>query len=87
MTLILENYRILLKSLQKKQVWIKKIAQNQYRYAYYGDLRDELEYIYQNVNQRLTLKSVADKLFVSKSNLSSQFHLLMGMGFKNILIL
>ncbi|MFV8089662.1 helix-turn-helix transcriptional regulator [Staphylococcus aureus] len=53
-----------------------------YRYAYYGDLRDELEYIYQNVNQRLTLKSVADKLFVSKSNLSSQFHLLMGMGFK-----
>lgn len=60
----------------------KKIAQNQYRYAYYGDLRDELEYIYQNVNQRLTLKSVADKLFLSKSNLSSQFHLLMGMGFK-----
>lgn len=60
----------------------KKIAQNQYRYAYYGDLRDELEYIYQNVNQRLTLKSVADKLFLSKSNLSSQFYLLMGMGFK-----
>ncbi len=44
----------------------KKIAQNQYRYAYYGDLRDELEYIYQNVNQRLTLKSVADKLFCLK---------------------
>ena len=53
---------------------------------YYGDLRDELEYIYQNVNQRLTLKSVADKLFVSKSNLSNS-NLLMGMGFKNILIL
>ncbi|HAR5488140.1 TPA: helix-turn-helix transcriptional regulator [Staphylococcus aureus] len=72
----------IIKIIAKEASMDKKIAQNQYRYAYYGDLRDELEYIYQNVNQRLTLKSVADKLFVSKSNLSSQFHLLMGMGFK-----
>lgn len=46
----------IIKIIAKEASMDKKIAQNQYRYAYYGDLRDELEYIYQNVNQRLTLK-------------------------------
>lgn len=60
----------------------KETAQNQYNYAYYGDLKEELDYIYEHVHERLTLKEVANELFVSKSNLSSQFRLLMGMGFK-----
>ncbi|MBO1198843.1 helix-turn-helix transcriptional regulator [Staphylococcus simiae] len=60
----------------------KETAQNQYNYAYYGDLKEELDYIYEHVHERLTLQEVADELFVSKSNLSSQFRVMMGMGFK-----
>ena len=39
------------------------------------------------MSERLTLKDISNQLYVSKSNLSSQFHILMGMGFKNMLIL
>jgi hypothetical protein len=35
----------IIKIIAKEASMDKKIAQNQYRYAYYGDLRDELEYI------------------------------------------
>ena len=34
------------------------------------------------MSERLTLKDISNQLYVSKSNLSSQFHILMGMGFK-----
>ena len=47
-------------------------------------LKDELNYIYNHIEERLTLKRYFNKLYVSKSNLSTQFHLLLGMGFKNI---
>lgn len=60
----------------------KQIAQNQYNYDYYGDLKEELQYIYNHAYERLTLKDIANELFISKSNLSSQFRLSMGMGFK-----
>ena len=60
----------------------KKIAEDQYMYAFYGDLKDELDYIYNHISERLTLKDISNKLYISKSNLSSQFHLLLGMGFK-----
>lgn len=51
-------------------------------YDYYGELKDELNYIYNHIEERLTLKDISNKLYVSKSNLSTQFHLLLGMGFK-----
>ena len=35
-----------------------------------------------NIEQRLTLKDISTELFTSKSNISSQFHQLIGMGFK-----
>ena len=60
----------------------KKIAEDQYMYDYYGELKDELNYIYNHIEERLTLKDISNKLYVSKSNLSTQFHLLLGMGFK-----
>ena len=60
----------------------KKIAEDQYIYAFYGDLKDELDYIYNHMSERLTLRDISNQLYISKSNLSSQFHTLMGMGFK-----
>ena len=71
----------IIKIIAKEASMDKKIAQNQYRYAYYGDLRDELEYIYQNVNQRLTLKVSLINYLSQKSNLSSQFQFTYGHGF------
>ena len=61
---------------------LTKIAEDQYMYDYYGELKDELNYIYNHIEERLTLKDISNKLYVSKSNLSTQFHLLLGMGFK-----
>lgn len=60
----------------------KQIAENQYIYEFYGDLKEELDYIHNHMRERLTLKDISGQLYVSKSNLSSQFHTLMGMGFK-----
>ncbi|MBW4836426.1 helix-turn-helix transcriptional regulator [Staphylococcus capitis] len=60
----------------------KKIAEDQYIYAFYGDLKDELDYIYNHMSERLTLRDISNQLYISKSNLSSQFHTLIGMGFK-----
>lgn len=34
------------------------------------------------MSERLTLRDISNQLYISKSNLSSQFHTLMGMGFK-----
>ena len=77
----------IIKIIAKEASMDKKIAQNQYRYAYYGDLRDELEYIYQNVNQRLTLKvSLINYLFQSQICLRNSTYL-WAWVLKNILIL
>lgn len=60
----------------------KDIAVNQYNYTYYDDLKEELDYIDNHIETRLTLKDISTDLFISKSNISSQFHQLIGMGFK-----
>ena len=35
---------------------LTKIAEDQYMYDYYGELKDELNYIYNHIEERLTLK-------------------------------
>lgn len=85
-----EDYREVLDELTTKIVHIigteakvdKGIAIDQYNYTYYNDLKEELEYIDNHIEQRLTLKGISTELFTSKSNISSQFHQLIGMGFK-----
>nr|WP_083327803.1 AraC family transcriptional regulator [Staphylococcus sp. HMSC62A08] len=72
----------IVETLAKEASIDKKIAEDQYIYAFYGDLKEELDYIYNHMSERLTLKDISNQLYVSKSNLSSQFHILMGMGFK-----
>ncbi|MDI6429965.1 hypothetical protein PI501_09010 [Staphylococcus epidermidis] len=42
----------------------KKIAEDQYMYDYYGELKDELNYIYNHIEERLTLKDISNKLYV-----------------------
>ncbi|TBW82313.1 AraC family transcriptional regulator, partial [Staphylococcus epidermidis] len=49
----------------------KKIAEDQYIYAFYGDLKDELDFIYNLMSERLTLRDISNQLYISKSNLSS----------------
>lgn len=71
---ILANEAIIDKKLLKTNICMIIMAK----------LKDELNYIYNHIEERLTLKDISNKLYVSKSNLSTQFHLLLGMGFKNI---
>ena len=40
----------------------KKIAEDQYIYAFYGDLKDELDYIYNHMSERLTLRDISNQL-------------------------
>lgn len=65
---------------------IDKNSRRSIHLCLYGDLKDELDYIYNHMSERLTLRDISNQLYISKSNLSSQFHTLMGMGFKNTLI-
>lgn len=58
------------------------IANDQYNYAYYGELSEVLDYINENIEKKLTLKDVSSNLFTSKSNLSSQFTQLLNISFK-----
>ena len=58
------------------------IANDQYNYAYYGELSEVLDYINENIEKKLTLKDVSSNLFTSKSNLSSQFIQLLNISFK-----
>lgn len=60
----------------------KNIANNQYNFSYYGELSEVLEYINNNITEKLTLKDISSKLFTSKSNLSAQFNQLLNIGFK-----
>ena len=76
----------LLKHLRKRQVSIKN-SRRSIHICILWRLKEELDYIYNHMSERLTLKDISNQLYVSKSNLSSQFHILMGMGFKNMLIL
>ncbi len=74
-----EDYREVLDELTTKIVQIigteakvdKSIAIDQYNYTYYNDLKEELEYIDNHIEQRLTLKDISTELFTSKSNISS----------------
>lgn len=60
----------------------KNIANNQYNFSYYGELSEVLEYINENITEKLTLKGISSQLFTSKSNLSSQFNQMLNIGFK-----
>lgn len=42
------------------------IANDQYKYAYYGELSEVLDYINENIEKKLTLKDVSSNLFTSK---------------------
>ena len=55
---------------------------DRYKYAYYGELSEVLDYINENIEKKLTLKDVSSNLFTSKSNLSSQFTQLLNISFK-----
>ncbi|NWK84089.1 helix-turn-helix transcriptional regulator [Staphylococcus sp. GSSP0090] len=51
-------------------------------YSYYGITGEMLDYVNTHLHKRLTLKSIANKVFISQSNISSQFYNTLGMRFK-----
>ena len=51
---------------------LTKIAEDQYMYDYYGELKDELNYIYNHIEERLTLKDISiNYMFLSPTFLRS----------------
>ncbi|MDK7950549.1 helix-turn-helix domain-containing protein [Staphylococcus lugdunensis] len=57
-------------------------AENQYKFLFYGELSQILEYINKHSHEKLTLNALSQNLFTSKSNISAQFHQNLNMGFK-----
>lgn len=51
-------------------------------HAYFGITGEILDYVNRNLKQPLTLKSIADHIFISQSNISSQFYSKLDMNFK-----
>lgn len=51
-------------------------------YSFYGITGEMLDYVNTHLHKRLTLKAIANKVFISQSNISSQFYNTLGMRFK-----
>lgn len=51
-------------------------------YSFYGITGEMLDYVNTHLHKRLTLKAIANKVFISQSNISSQFYNTLGMSFK-----
>ncbi|WP_436860032.1 helix-turn-helix domain-containing protein [Staphylococcus caeli] len=51
-------------------------------YSQYGITGEMLDYVDNHLHKRMTLKAISSKVFISQSNISSQFYNLLGMSFK-----
>ncbi|MES3642503.1 AraC family transcriptional regulator [Staphylococcus saprophyticus] len=51
-------------------------------YSFYGITGEMLDYVNTHLHKRLTLKAIANTVFISQSNISSQFYNTLGMRFK-----
>lgn len=59
-----------------------KYLKQQTDYSFYGITGEMLDYVNNHLDKKLTLKEIANKLFISQSNISSQFYNTLGMSFK-----
>src|SRR5699024_6199402 len=57
--------------------------ERQVDYSYFGVTGEILKYINDHLEKRVTLKTIADKVFISQSNISSHFYNHLGMSVKN----
>lgn len=80
---IYENYMVKIVEIIANEAKVDSdYLSQQTDHAYFGITGEILDYVNRNLKQPLTLKSIADHIFISQSNISSQFYSKLDMNFK-----